>query len=244
MHSPDAVRFLPCGDTALAVEFGNEIDRAVSEAVLALDAALAGRRVEGIVETVPTFRSLMIHFDPLAVAPETLTNLVLELITESSSHRPRQRRWRIPACYEPHFAPDLDEVAGLTGLSSAEVVDLHSATEFHVYMIGFLPGYPYMGDLPEQLRLPRRQEPRVRLPPGSIAIATAMTAIYPVESPGGWHLIGRSPVRLFDAQWECPSLLLPGDKVRFTPVTVSQYEQIGRDMEAGRYVPEHEVVEA
>ena len=244
MHSPDAVRFLPCGDTALAVEFGNEIDRAVSEAVLALDAALAGRRVEGIVETVPTFRSLMIHFDPLAVAPETLTNLVLELIAESSSHPPRQRRWQIPACYEPQFAPDLDEVAGLTGLSRAEIIELHSATEFHVYMIGFLPGYPYMGDLPEQLRLPRRQEPRVRLPPGSIAIATAMTAIYPVESPGGWHLIGRSPVRLFDAQWECPSLLLPGDKVRFTPVTVSQYEQIGRDMEAGRYVPEHEVVEA
>jgi inhibitor of KinA len=244
MHSPDPVRFLPCGDTALAVEFGSEIDRAVSEAVLALDAALAGRRVEGIVETVPTFRSLMIHFDPLAIAPETLTKLVLELIAESSSHLPRQRRWQIPACYEQKFAPDLDEVAGLTGLSSADIIELHSATEFHVYMIGFLPGYPYMGDLPEQLRLPRRHEPRVRLPPGSIAIATAMTAIYPVESPGGWHLIGRSPIRLFDAQWECPSLLLPGDKVRFTPITVSQFEQIGREMEAGRYVPEHEVVEA
>lgn len=244
MQSPDAVRFLPCGDTALTVEFGNEIDRAVSETVLALDAALAGRRVEGIVETVPTFRSLMIHYDPLAVAPETLTSLVLELITESSSHRPNQRRWQIPACYEPQFAPDLDEVAGLTGLSSAEVVELHSATEFHVYMIGFLPGYPYMGDLPEPLRLPRRHEPRVRLPAGSVAIATAMTAIYPVESPGGWHLIGRSPIKLFDAEWERPSLLLPGDKVRFTPVTVSQYEQIGREVEAGRYVPEHEMVEA
>ena len=243
MHSPDAVRFLPCGDTALAVEFGSEIDRAVSETVLALDAALAGRRVEGIVETVPTFRSLMIHYDPIAVAPETLTNLVLKLITGSSSHRPKQRRWRIPACYEQQFAPDLDEVAGLTGLSSADIIELHSATEFHVYMIGFLPGYPYMGDLPEQLRLPRRQEPRVRLPAGSVAIATAMTAIYPVESPGGWHLIGRSPIKLFDAQWERPSLLLPGDKVRFTPVTVSQFEQIGREVEAGHHVPVHEMVE-
>lgn len=244
MQSPDAVRFLPCGDTALAVEFGNEIDQAVSEAVLALDAALAGRQVEGIVETVPTFRSLMIHYDPLAVAPETLTDLVLELVTESSSHPPEQRRWQIPACYEPQFAPDLDEVAGLTGLSSAEVVELHSATEFHVYMIGFLPGFPYMGNLPEPLRLPRRQEPRVRLPAGSLAIAMAMTAIYPVESPGGWHLIGRSPVRLFDVKWECPSLLRPGDKVRFKPVTVSQFERIGREAEAGRYVPEHETIAA
>lgn len=242
MPEAESVRFLPCGDTALAVEFGCRIDRSVSETVLALDAALARRNVEGIVETVPTFRSLMIHYEPLTVTPESLTEVIIELIAEPPADRQSRRKWNIPACYESEFAPDLDEVAGMTGLSPAEVIELHSATEFHVYMIGFLPGYPYMGDLPRQLRLPRRKEPRLRLPPGSIAIATALTAIYPVESPGGWHLIGRSPIRLFDAEWENPSLLVPGDKVRFMPIPASQFEKMAREMEAGRLVPDFEMV--
>lgn len=227
----------------MAVEFGHEIDRSISETVLALDCALARRQVEGIVETVPTFRSLMIHYEPLAVSPDTLTALVLDLIAAPSPDRPKQRRWHIPACYDRDVAPDLDEVASLTGLSSAEVIELHGEAEFHVYMIGFLPGFAYLGDLPERLRLPRRKEPRLRLPAGSIAIATAMTAIYPVESPGGWHLIGRSPVRLFDAQATRPSLLSPGDKVRFVPVSISQFEAVAREVDAGGYVPEFETVE-
>jgi inhibitor of KinA len=241
MHSK-GVRFLPCGDAALTVEFGYEIDRSISEAVLALDSALACQHVEGIVETVPTFRSLMIHFEPLTVTAETLTELIRDLISSPSEARPNQLRWHIPACYDTELAPDLDEVASLTGLSSGEVVDLHSGTEFHVYMIGFLPGYPYMGDLPQRLRLPRRREPRLRLPAGSIAIATAMTAIYPVECPGGWHLIGKSPIKLFDAQWQRPSLLAPGDKVRFVPISFSQFEAVRRDVAAGRYAPRCETV--
>jgi len=243
MPEAESVRFLPCGDTALAVEFGKEIDRSVSETVLALDGALARRQIDGIIETVPTFRSLMIHYEPLTLAPETLTDLVLALIAGPSADRQSRRRWRIPACYDRAYAPDLNEVAGLTGLSADEVIELHSATEFHVYMIGFLPGYPYMGDLPRQLRLPRRKEPRLRLPPGSIAIATALTAIYPVESPGGWHLIGRSPIRLFDAEWESPSLLVPGDKVRFLPISPSRFEELAREMDAGGFVPDFDVVE-
>ncbi len=246
MPMPDAasVRFLACGDTALAVEFGHHIDRSVSESVLALDGALARRRIEGIVETVPTFRSLMIHYEPLTVTPESLTDLVLELIAEPSGHAQSRRKWTVPACYEREFAPDLDDVASITGLSPARVVELHSAMEFHVYMIGFLPGYPYMGDLPEPLRLPRRKEPRLRLPPGSIAIATAMTAIYPVESPGGWHLIGRSPIRLFDAEWERPSLLAPGDKVRFEAISASAFEDLLHEVVAGGFVPYFETIGA
>jgi KipI family sensor histidine kinase inhibitor len=242
MPDAESVRFLSCGDTALAVEFGNEIDRSISETVLALDAALASRRIEGIVETVPTFRSLMIHYEPLTVTPETLTDLVLELIAAPSGDAQSRRRWTVPACYDRDFAPDLDDVAGMTGLSSAKVIDLHSATEFHVYMIGFLPGYPYMGDLPRQLRLPRRKDPRLRLPAGSIAIATALTAIYPVDSPGGWHLIGRSPIRLFDAGWESPSLLVPGDKVRFLPISPARFEELERQIEAGEFTPDFEMV--
>jgi len=243
MPDAESVRFLACGDTALAVEFGHQIDRSVSERVLALDGALAGRRIEGIVETVPTFRSLMIHYEPLTVTPESLTNLVLELIAEPSGQAQSRRKWTVPACYDREFAPDLDDVASITGLNPARVIELHSATEFHVYMIGFLPGYPYMGDLPDPLRLPRRKEPRLRLPPGSIAIATAMTAIYPVESPGGWHLIGRSPIRLFDAEWERPSLLAPGDKVRFQPISPARFDDLARQTEAGEFTPDFDMVE-
>lgn len=242
MPDAESVRFLPCGDTALAVEFGRGIDRSISETVLALDAALARRRVEGIIETVPTFRSLMIHYEPLTVTPEALTDLVLELIAAPSGHAQSRRRWTVPACYDRDFAPDLDDVADMTGLSPADVIDLHSATEFHVYMIGFLPGYPYMGDLPHALRLPRRKDPRLRLPAGSIAIATALTAIYPVDSPGGWHLIGRSPIRLFDAGWESPSLLAPGDKVRFQPISPARFEDLARQTEAGEFTPDFEMV--
>lgn len=243
MQTPRPVRFLPCGDTALAVEFGSEVDRAISDTVLALDAALARAQVAGVVEAVPTFRSLLVHFDPLVVTPKALTERIKKLLKSAAGERPAQRRWHVPACYEREYAPDLDDVAERTGLSSAEVIELHSATEFHVYMIGFLPGFPYMGDLPQPLRLSRREEPRTRLPAGSIAIATAMTAIYPVESPGGWHLIGRSPVKLFDLSWDQPALLAPGDKVRFVPLPASQYDEVRRSAEAGDYVPEYETVE-
>lgn len=238
----DSIRFLPCGDTALAVEFGHQIDRAVNEAVLALDARLASMALEGIVETVPTFRSLLIHYDPLTLAPATLQGRVEEALASGGETARAERRWHIPACYEGDLAPDLDDVARETGLSTKEVVERHRAIEFHVYMLGFLPGYPYMGDLPEVLRLPRRVEPRVRVPPGSVAIAMAMTAVYPVESPGGWRLIGRSPVRLFDAGWEQPALLQPGDKVVFAPISPGEFETLRGDVEAGRFTPEHEVI--
>lgn len=243
MNTQTPVRFLPCGDTALAIEFGSEIDRSISDTVLALDAALAREQVEGIVEAVPTFRSLLVHFDPLKITHRILTDRIAALLRSAAGESPVQRRWHIPACYEGDFAPDLGEVAERTGLSPAEVIELHSATEFHVYMIGFLPGFPYMGDLPKPLRLPRREEPRTRLPAGSIAIATAMTAIYPVESPGGWHLIGRSPVKLFDVSWDQPALLAPGDKVRFVPLPASDYDDVRRSAESGDYVPECETVD-
>jgi KipI family sensor histidine kinase inhibitor len=120
------------------------------------------------------------------------------------------------------------------------VVRLHSGTSFHVYMIGFVPGYPYMGDLPPSLVLPRRPDPRIRVPAGSIAIASSMTAIYPLESPGGWHLIGTTPIRLFDARWPRPALLCPGDSVCFEPVSAREFEVIRKESEAGTYQVPHE----
>ncbi len=143
------------------------------------------------------------------------------------------RRWRLPACYEGDAAPDLAATARAIGASEDEVIALHSGTEVHVYMLGFLPGFPFMGDLPDRLRLPRRSEPRVRVPAGSVAIANGLTVVYPWASPGGWHLLARCPVPLFDARRDAPALLAPADRVRFEPVDGAEYRRLEAAIAAG-----------
>ena len=176
-------RFLSVGNRALAVEFGDHIERGLSRAVLCLDAVLRAGRPSGVVETVPTFRSLLVHYDPLATSRAELESVIAGLIERDPGDKAAGRLWRVPVCYEGEFAPDLAEVALLTGLAAEEVAALHGGTLYHVYMLGFLPGFPYLGDLPEGLSLPRRADPRVRVPAGSIAIATSLSAIYPCEAP-------------------------------------------------------------
>jgi KipI family sensor histidine kinase inhibitor len=143
--------------------------------------------------------------------------------------------WRVPVCYENSFAPDLGEVANRTGLAPSEVVARHSGPSYHVYMLGFLPGFPYLGDLPRELALPRRANPRLRVPAGSVSIATTLTAIYPYESPGGWHLIGATPVRLFDPARSRPALLEPGDEVQFQPIDPASFASIRKAVDSGSY---------
>src|SRR5690606_19723136 len=140
---------------------------------------------------------------------------------------------RLPVCYEGEAAPDLAAVAATLGIRVDELIAAHSGTEYRVYMLGFLPGFPFMGDLPAHLRLPRRAQPRVRVPAGSVAIATGLTAIYPWESPGGWHLLGRCPVPLFDARRAAPALLAAGDRVRFTPVSSAECRAIEAGLARG-----------
>ncbi len=238
------VRFLPAGDTALVVEFGREIDRAVSDQVLALRTRLDKARLAGVVELVATFRSLMVHYDPLCTSNARLTSAIRELLQGNHAEAREARLWRIPACYEDQHAPDLADVAKRSGLATEEVIARHAGTRYHVYMIGFVPGYPYMGDLPEALRLPRRTDPRVRVPAGSVAIAANMTGIYPVESPGGWHLIASTPVRLFDPALARPALLSPGDVVAFEPVSASEHDKLRRRIHAGEWQVPSEVIKA
>ncbi len=229
------VTLLPCGDTALVVEFGDTIDRSLSETVLRLQARVHSATLPGVLETVPTFRSLMIHYDPTSTCAADLSQQVLALAHTKDTVTPRRRGWRVPVCYEPDYAPDLAAVAKSTGLSPDAVVSLHLSVRYHVYMIGFLPGFPYMGDLPPQLVLPRHEDPRVRIPVGAVAIARSMTGIYPVESPGGWHLIGRTPVPMFDVRSASPSLLAPGDAVAFAPIDAAAYQEILAASKAGEY---------
>jgi KipI family sensor histidine kinase inhibitor len=219
------IRFLPAGDTALVVEFGNRIDRGLNERVLALGDRIRDAAIEGVTETVATFRSLLVHYDPLVTSTARLRATIGGLLDSAAPASGARRQVHIPACYDPACAPDLDDVAERMGLSREDVVAIHSGRQYHVYSIGFLPGYAYMGDVAPELSLPRRADPRVRVPPGSIAIAAGMTGIYPIESPGGWHLIGATAIRLFDTGWPSPTLFTPGDAVRFVPIGRDEYER-------------------
>lgn len=238
-----SLRLLDAGDAAFTIEFGNAIDPQLLAAVNALDAAIARLQAEGglpgVIETMPTFRSLTVFFDPLLTGREALIAALQPLFAAAEGGAALAgRRWRLPVCYEGECAPDLADTARAIGAGEDEVVALHSGTEYRVYMLGFLPGFPFMGDLPERLRLPRRAEPRVRVPAGSVAIATGLTAIYPWESPGGWHLLGRCPVPLFDAGRASPSLLAAGDRVRFEPVSMAEFQRLTAALQAGEIDPQ------
>ncbi|KAB2919148.1 MAG: 5-oxoprolinase subunit PxpB [Hyphomicrobiaceae bacterium] len=235
MHITPAARFLPSGDTALVVEFSDRIDRRVSALVLTLAEKLDAAAIPGVIEVVPTFRSLMVHYEPLRLPQAELRQRLGPLIEGMAATERDGRHWRLPACYDESLGPDLADVAQRTGLSVHQVVERHSATTFHVYMMGFLPGFPYLGDLPPELELPRRESPRIKVPAGSIAIAMAMTSIYSLESPGGWHLIGRTPVPLWDLRRDPPVLLAAGDKIIFEPISLREFEALTAKLTEGDY---------
>jgi KipI family sensor histidine kinase inhibitor len=232
---------MAAGDTAVVVEFGDRIDRALSAEVLQLARAVRAAPPAGVVEVVATFRSLLVHYDPLRTSGKRVVAAIRGLTATAAAPR-RRRRWTLPACYAPEFALDLAEVAERTGLGAAQAVARHAATEFHVYMVGFSPGHPYLGDLPDELMLPRRTDPRLRVKAGSIAIASTLSVMYPADSPSGWHVIGATPVQLFDAAWEQPSLLAPGDAVRFAPIELPEFHAIRSAVEAKRFAPVSEEI--
>lgn len=218
----DGIRITDVGDTAFNVEFGEGIDPAVNARVMALCRAVERAAPPGLVEAVPTFRSLLIRYDPLATGREAMEAAVRAL-AESCASAPSSatRRWTIPVRYD---GEDLDELGRARGLDRDQIVALHTGAEFMVYMLGFMPGFAYLGGLPEALRLPRRASPRLKVPAGSVAVADSLCAVYPWDSPGGWHLIGRTPARFFDLDRSPPSLLAPGDRVRFCAVGGDEFE--------------------
>ena len=217
-------RFLPAGDTALVVEFGDRVDKGLSARVLALAQQLVAAQLAGVVEAVPTFRSLMVHYDPLQTSQRDLQRAIAPLLQGLEAAEIAGRRWRIPACYDASLGLDLADVARRTGLDPAQVVERHSQTSQLVYMMGFLPGLPYLGGLPGEFALARRENPRVKVPKGSVAVAMSMSVVYPQESPGGWHILARTPVPLWDMRKTPPALLAAGDQVTFLPLSLREYE--------------------
>ena len=227
--------FLSAGDTALVVQYGETVDPVINRRVRMLATALATRSLEGIVDLVPTMRSLMIHYDPLVLSRAALIDAVVPLLAARPNLTETTRRWRIPVCYEGECAPDMDWVAGALSLDPSEVIRLHTGVVQEVFMMGFLPGFPYLGLLPEVFDLPRRREPRVKVPPRSISVAGRQTTIYTVDSPGGWHLIGRTPIDFYDPHRTDPILVAAGDQVRFESISIDAYHDARRDVENGNY---------
>ncbi len=234
-------RFLPSGETALVVEYGRVIDPLIHDRVLALDAAVAAASIAGIVETVPTYRSLMIHFDPRATTAEsliqTLTNLDTAPAPASSG---KIKRWRIPVCYDPSLAEDLGEVAAALHLDEDRITALHADALYRIYMFGFAPGFTFLGGLPAELAISRRATPRSPAPPGSLLIAGGQALITTIAMPTGWYVIGQTPVRFFDPARTQPFLANVGDEIIFERIGLADFEALSRDAAAGALVARDE----
>jgi inhibitor of KinA len=230
----DIIRITDVGDTAFNVEFGDTIDPVTNAKVTSLRRAILRAHqnggLAGLVETIPTFRSLLVQYDPLVTA-RAIIEADIRAIAHESGDAPETsaRSWLIPVCYDVDLGEDLTELGNAAGLARDEAIRLHTQAEFMVYMLGFMPGFAYMGGVPEALRRPRRSSPRLKVPPGSVAVADALCAVYPWESPGGWHLIGQTPVSFFDLGREPPILLGAGDRVRFRAIERDEFEAARRD---------------
>ena len=238
MAVPVLPRILPCGDAALTVEFGSDIDPAVSNRVLALDRAIAASGHPALRETVPTYRSLLIYYDPLIAGFDVLSALIVELTRDLPEAIAAGRHWRVPVVYGGEHGIDLADVAQRAGMSEAEVVRCHTASRYRVYMLGFLPGFSYLGGLNPSLSTPRRDDPRLVTPSGTISIGGIQAGIQCLEGPSGWHLLGRTPVRTYHPSREPMFLIAPGDDVTFFAIPPADWRALDAAAAAGDPVAE------
>ena len=219
-------RFLLMGDRGLLLEFGDEISPEVNEKVRRMALAIQAESIEGMIETVPTYRSLLILYNPLILPADELKKRLIRLEEElKQTSFPDPKLTKIPVLYGGAYGPDLEGVARHHQISPEEVVRLHCSKPYFIYMIGFMPGFPYMGELPDTLITPRLKTPRLSVPAGSVAIAQKQTGIYPMESPGGWQIVGRTPIKLFDPEKDPPALLQMGDLVQFYPISEKEFKE-------------------
>jgi inhibitor of KinA len=231
-------RLLPCGDRAVSVELGDEIGREVSARVLALEYLLREKAVSGVTETVPSFRALLVYYDPLLIGYEELCAMLRSLASQARPDSlPPARTVELPCCYGGELGFDLDAAAARLSLAPEDLVRLHAAAEYYVDFVGFTPGLPYLSGMPERLHIPRLETPRVKTPPGSVSIGGMQCCIYSVESPGGFWVLGRTPVRLYDPRAADPILLRAGDHVRFRTIDRTEFDAIDAAVATGRYHP-------
>jgi KipI family sensor histidine kinase inhibitor len=229
---------LPAGDEAVSVELGDEISVDVNTRVRALEFLIQQKALAGVLETVPTFRALLVYYDPAQVGYDDLCGALADLAEQATAAAlPPARLVELPCCYEPELGLDLEAAAARLGLSPDELVRLHAGAEYLVYFIGFTPGLPYMTGMPERLAIARLDTPRVKVPPGSVGIGGIQCCIYSVESPGGFWVLGRTPLALYDPGAPEPILLRPGDRVRFRVIDRREFDDIAARVAARTFRP-------
>ena len=233
MSAPGEPRFLYAGESALVVEYGQRIDPAIHDKVVALDRAVTAAAIPGVIETVPTYRSLMIDYDPEQVAPDALIERLRALPIEAAKAASPAQRWIVPACYDPSLALDLTYVADTLKLTPEKVVELHSSAVYRLYMYGFAPGFAYLGGLPAALNISRRTEPRPTSPPNCLLTAGGQALITTVVMPTGWYIIGRTPERFFALERNPVFLANVGDEVTFEAIDTATFANLDGRAAAG-----------
>ncbi|MFC3846993.1 5-oxoprolinase subunit PxpB [Helicobacter baculiformis] len=239
-----AVIYRPCGESALLLEFGAQINPQLNAQVRHAERVLKQKALKGVLEIVSAYASLLILYDPLLLSYAQLVQVVenMELDTPNALKEPRYLV-EIPTCYHPSLGLDLDSVSQHTHLPLEEIIQRHSAPDYLVYMLGFLPGFAYLGGLDPSLAVPRLAQPRAQVSPGSVGIAHTQTGIYPLSSPGGWQIIAKTPLKLYDPSKNPPVLLQAGDFVRYKPISLEEYTHLAQEVQQGTYQPPRLLVE-
>lgn len=229
-------RYLTAGDKAIVLEFGNEISRELNLLVRKMHYCIIKKNIEGIEEIISTYRSLIIHYNPQRVKYADLVQQLKELekfVTEITL--PVAHVIEIPVLYGGEYGPDLEFIAQFNKLSAKEVINLHTGKEYFIYMLGFSPGFAYLGGMSDKIATPRLEKPRLKVSEGSVGIAGKQTGIYPIKSPGGWQIMGRTPIKLYDPKKESPFLLKSGDYIKFYPINQEQFKEVEKKIDEGNY---------
>ncbi len=230
------IRIAAVGDCALLIEFGNEIKPEINRKITTVVQLLKAQKIEGVVDMIPAFCSLLINYDPRIVSFEVMKERMEKLVKmEVKAGVQKKRVYEIPVCYGGKYGPDLETIAKHADLSPEEVIHIHSSRDYLIYMLGFLPGFCYLGGLDERIHTPRLANPRVKISAGSVGIGGSQTGIYPLDSPGGWQLMGMTPVKTYDPDREKPILLEAGDYIRFIPVEEEEYLRLREQAERNEY---------
>lgn len=230
------IRILTEGDSSVLIEFGKEISPEINRKITATVQIIKEQHIEGVVDMIPAFCSLLINYDSRVISFDELKKR-LELLVklDAKAGEGRKKIYEIPVCYGGEFGPDIENIAKNANLTVEEVIKIHSSRDYLIYMLGFLPGFCYLGGLDERIHTPRLSNPRIKIKAGSVGIGGSQTGIYPLDSPGGWQLMGMTPVKTYDPERENPILVEAGDYIRFVPIDEKEYERIKELVARGEY---------